>query len=87
MKSNQRITMSQGEDLNKESLMASIPVEYKLVRAEGKFLTSYDAYRKLEELVNEKLKKGWKLCGGVSIGSISAGYFSICQAMIKEEKM
>ena len=61
-------------------------IKYMLVREEGSYDDSYDAYNKLEEEVNLKLEEGWNLCGGVSVGSIGEEYFCICQAMIKEEE-
>jgi len=59
---------------------------YIIVKDEGSYENSYTTYNDFEKEVNEKLKEGWKLCGGVSIGSIGDNHFCICQAMKKEEK-
>lgn len=61
-------------------------LRYIIVKEEGSYIDSYEVYREFEKEVNGKLKQGWKLCGGVSVGNIGSTYFSICQAMIKEEE-
>ena len=61
-------------------------LKYMLVKAENSCASSYNAYEDLEEEVNTKIKEGWSLFGGVSIGYIGEEHFCICQAMVKEEE-
>lgn len=60
-------------------------LKYMLIKAESGYVDSYDAYNKVEEEVNQKLKEGWNLYGGISVGNIGNEHFCICQAMVKEE--
>ena len=64
-------------------------MDYKVVF--GISETFDDALDNLEGEVNEYLKKGWKLQGGVSLSQVSDvakyneyKYYTLCQAIVKE---
>lgn len=69
-----------------EFVITNKQVRYSVVKVEGDYAESYSTYSEFEKEVNDKLKGGWNLCGGVSVGNIGNDHFCICQAMIKEEK-
>ena len=56
-------------------------MKYQVVSANS--MNFFDARNGLQEKVNEYLKKGWKLQGGVSI-SCHASYCILTQAMVFE---
>ena len=58
-------------------------IKYRIISEEGSYSSSYETYVRLEEEINQYLKNGWILQGGVSVGSIGNDYFCICQAMVK----
>lgn len=53
-------------------------MKYKLVVREGT--------RSMEEAVNEMLKEGWELQGGVSVSRLNNYNEMYCQAMIKRNE-
>lgn len=54
-------------------------MEYKVVV--GGSSTPEGSTQLLAERVNQALKEGWELVGGVSLSLIEAKYFMACQAM------
>lgn len=59
-------------------------MKYQIVYAERAYLM--DACQDLEEKVNEKLKEGWKLQGGVlAINNEDKYSYRVMQAMTKED--
>jgi len=88
MKNMQKINGVKAEDVRSNPIGMVIdkkPLKYKVISEEGEYCNSYSVYNDFEKEVNLHLKDGWKLCGGVSVGSIGNDHFCICQAMIKEE--
>ena len=58
---------------------------YDVISAEGDSLL--EVKNKIKSLVNEKILKGWKPLGGISISSCIVGdstWYTASQAMIKE---
>lgn len=59
-------------------------MQYKLVYARSCF--DWGSFGELEEEVNKMIKKGWKLIGGVTVTQQNGSY-TVCQAMVKEDKI
>ncbi len=60
-------------------------MKYDIISAWGDDLSEIE--EKIKSLVNEKILKGWKPLGGISISSYEVGYttwHTAAQAMIKE---
>ena len=60
-----------------EAVMNNKQVRYTLVKQEGDYDNSYSTYSEFEKELNDKLKDGWNLCGGVSVGHIGNDHFCI----------